>query len=95
VIGRYPEYLKLAEKLGSRRFSVPKETWERMTPDERWAANQRFLDRAIARQDEFVLATPVTPAIPLRSSYRRELEYLLSKGYRFSSDQTRLLPAGL
>lgn len=45
VLGHYPEYLQA----GGRTFSVPTDVWDAMSPEEQWAANQKFLDRAIAR----------------------------------------------
>jgi hypothetical protein len=65
-----------------------------MSPAERWAANQKFLDRAIARGDEFVLATPLSQ-MRIPSSFHDEVRYLLSKGYRLSDDASRLMPPGL
>jgi RHS repeat-associated protein len=93
VLGHYPEYLQLGEKIGGRTFNVPTRIWEGMSPAEQWAANQKFLDRAIARGDTIRLATPASQARE-GSFYERELQYLTSKGYRLSSDGTRLIPGG-
>lgn len=90
VLGHYPEYLVKAEQLASRRFSVPKEFRARMLPDERWAANARFLDRLIGRGDDVVLATPLDRVRP-GSTLEREIEYLLGRGYVISEDGWRLL----
>ncbi len=49
VLGKYPDYINLADDLVARRFNVPDWVWNGMSDAERWAANQRFLDRAIAR----------------------------------------------
>jgi hypothetical protein len=62
-----------------------------MTPAEQWAANQRFLDRTIARGDDIVLSTPAREAKP-GSFFARELEYLAGKGYTVGPDGLRLLP---
>jgi hypothetical protein len=64
-----------------------------MSDAERWAANQRFLDRAIARGSEIRLASPVTPS-NLTGYYAREIEYLVKQGYRISGDGLRMLPPG-
>jgi RHS repeat-associated protein len=58
VLGKYPEYKQVGEETGSRIFDVPSDAWNAMTTEEQWAANQRFLDRAIARGSEIRLATP-------------------------------------
>lgn len=60
-----------------------------MSPDEQWEANERFLDRTIARGDDIRLATRFRKARP-GSVYRRELDYLVSKGYRPNRLGTRL-----
>lgn len=91
VIGHCPDYLKRAEEPGARRFNAPEAVWNRMTEAERWAANQKLLDRAIRRGDAFELATPldrVRPGIYLE----REIGYLLEQGYRVAPDGSRLLP---
>jgi len=91
VLGHNPAYVQLAEELGARRLNVPTDVWQKMTPAEQWAANQRFLDRAIRRGDDIVLATPARQARP-GSFFARELEYLASKGYTVSPDGLRLVP---
>jgi hypothetical protein len=61
-----------------------------MSEAERWAANEKFLDRMMTRGDEVILATPLDMVRP-GSYFARELEYLGSKGYVPSADGTRLL----
>jgi len=74
-------YKKVAEHVGANRFYVPPQHWNKMTPTQQWTANQKFLDRAIARNDRFRLSTrPHLP--PARSGYQRELAYLRSRGYK-------------
>jgi RHS repeat-associated protein len=93
VLGHYPEYLQTAEQVGGRTFNVPEEVWNAMSPEEQWAANQRFLDRAIARGSDFELATPAEAARE-GSFYERELQYLTSKGYSVGPDGTTMIPPG-
>ena len=90
VLGHFPEYLEKAKELGANRFSIPTSAWEQMSTTARWAANQKFLDRAIARGDEFILATPANLA-RAGSYFAQELEYLASKGYSLSADGLRML----
>lgn len=73
VIGSYPQYTQLAQKMGANYFSMPAEEWAQMTPAEQWAANQAFLDDAIARGDTFVFSNDFAPA---GSFYEQELQYL-------------------
>ncbi len=91
VLGKFPDYLKVADKLGARRFNVPGEVWNKMTKAEQWAANQKFLDRAIARGDEFVLSNPVKSISDVSGSLRKELEYLIERGYRLNKSGTRMI----
>ena len=64
-----------------------------MSDAERWGANLKFLDRAIARGDEFILATKASAA-RAGSYFAREVEYLASKGYRVAEDGWRLIAPG-
>ena len=80
----------MADRLGARRLDVPEAAWARMSPDEQWAVNQRFLDRTIARGDDIRLATRVNRVRP-GSVYELELEYLISKGFTPNRRGTRLL----
>ncbi|WMJ23169.1 hypothetical protein RBG61_00495 [Paludicola sp. MB14-C6] len=90
VIGHYPEYVELSKKLNTKPFSVPDNIWNKMTSDEQWAANQKFLDRAISKGTEFNLATPIDKVRP-ESYLQKEIEYLMSQGYKLSSDGTKLI----
>ena len=85
------DYVRRADELGARKFDIPEAVWDRMTDAERWAANRKFLDRAIRRGDEFELATPLDKVKP-GSYLEREIGYLVEKGYRVSPDGSKLLP---
>ena len=61
-----------------------------MTDEERWGANQRFLDEGIESGDDFILVTPAGRAKPPRYFYK-ELQYLASRGYWPTDDQLRLV----
>jgi RHS repeat-associated protein len=93
VLGHKGQYVERALELGGRYLNVPTAFWERMSEAEKWAANERFLDRAIARGDEFILATQAGAA-RANSFFARELEYLASKGYRVAEDGLRLIGPG-
>jgi hypothetical protein len=59
VIGRYPIYLRQAERLKgkvSNIFNIPQDKWAAMTPDQRWAFNKEFLDVAIVADEQIILA---------------------------------------
>jgi RHS repeat-associated protein len=91
VLGKFPDYLKLADEVGARRFNVPAEVWNKMSKAEQWAANRKFLDRAIARGDDFVLSNPVKSISDMSGSLRRELEYLIERGFRLNESGTRMI----
>ena len=67
-------------------FEVPPEVWKKMSEAERWAANQKFLDRAIERGTKFILSTKFNLKSIKKGTFERELEYLISKGYTPSKD---------
>jgi RHS repeat-associated protein len=90
VLGHYPEYINLSKEMGAKAFNIPTSVWNKMSPAEQWAANQKFLDRAIAKGAEFVLATPLS-AIRKGTFYEKEIQYLMSKGYKLSSDGYKLI----
>jgi RHS repeat-associated protein len=90
-LGHFPGYLQHAAENGNRAFDVPPHIWDAMSPEEQWAANQKFLDRAIERGSTIQLATPL---LRQDSSYARELQYLTSKGYTISPNGTTMLPPG-
>jgi RHS repeat-associated protein len=94
VLGRYPQYVELSDKLGAHRFDLRTEVWERMTETERQAANFRTLDRAVARRARIVLTDAPRKARP-GSQYEDELIYLYLKGYRPNAAGTELLPGDM
>ena len=91
VLGSYPEYVKLSDDLNARRFEIPLDVWEKMTDAERWAANQKFLDRTINKGDVVTLSNDARKA-KAGSYFEKEIEYLKSKGYSVSEDGFRLTP---
>lgn len=52
---------------------------------EQWAANVRFLDASIARGDSFILSNSAFAA-KQGTAFYKEIQYLLSNGYKISSD---------
>ena len=63
----------------------------RLSPEEKWEFNKQFLDNAIAKGTTFYLANKWIEA-PVGSYFRRELEYLFSKGYTLSVYENYLIP---
>jgi hypothetical protein len=91
VLGKFPDYVNLADDLAARRFSIPTKIWNKMTPAEQWAANRKFLDRMISRGDEIILSNPVKNVSEATGWFGRELNYLVEQGFRLSADGTRMI----
>ena len=62
-----------------------------MTSAQQWEANVKFLDRAIARGDKFLLSNPVKNISETTGYFRKELEYLVEKGYKLIDNGTKLV----
>ena len=75
VIGRYPIYISEGGRLGARTFNIPADQWNAMTPDQQWALNKEFLDKAIAGNEEIRLATP-PEKVPLGLRLGKGIEVL-------------------
>jgi RHS repeat-associated protein len=90
VIGHYPEYVTLAEKTGAKFLHVPERIWDAMSETQKWLANKKFLDRAIAQKATFLLST-LPDQIRRGSIFEKEVKYLLKSGYRWSVDRTMLI----
>jgi hypothetical protein len=90
VLGHYPEYLLEAKRRDAQCFDMQMDEWSRMTEAERWEANRQFLDETIANDCEIVLATHLHLLKP-GSYFEKEPEYLASKGYQPSVDQSGLV----
>ncbi len=94
VIGKVGQYEPLAEELGANYFKVSNEVWNSLDREGRWALNRAFLDEAVKRGDEFILATPLSGLDELNTMvgfYGDELRYLNNvHGYNLSADGTRM-----
>jgi RHS repeat-associated protein len=91
VIGSYPEYVAKAKDVSARFFQVPTNIWNQMSSAEQWAANQKFLDRAINQGAHFVLESSKKVA-EYGPYLQKEIEYLLEHGYKFVESGTKLIP---
>ncbi len=91
VLGKYPDYLNIASELGANKFQIPAKIWNSMSAAEQWAANMKFLDRAIGRGDVIVLSNRVTDINKVSGAFRQELDYLINRGYRLSSDGLKMV----
>ena len=49
VLGKFPAYLELAQKIGANVFNIQKDLWNTLTKEEQWNLNVKFLDDAVAR----------------------------------------------
>ena len=91
VLGKFPDYLNFAEEIGAKRFNIPTKTWNKMTKAEQWAANTKFLNRMIKRGDDVILSNPVKNLNDVSGAFRKELNYLIKKGFRLSKDGRKMI----
>jgi RHS repeat-associated protein len=91
VLGKFPHYLKFAEKIGANRFNIPTKVWETLSAKEAWTANVKFLDRAITRGDDLVLSKKIKDISKVSGQLRKELDYLVEQGYKLSDDGRRMI----
>ena len=93
VIGKFknsPNYLHVAENLRAQAFDVPPSIFAKLSETQQWAANQKFLDRAIARGGDFLLDKPIKDISSASGGLRKELNYLSDKGFKLSPDGWRM-----
>lgn len=90
VIGHFPEYVQLGKKLGARVLNIAPDVWNSLSRSQQWKRNRDFLYRIIKGGGEFILASDPRNARP-GSWFARELEYILSHGYMYTDDFTRLV----
>ncbi len=81
VLGRYPTYLALAQKLGSSVFSIASNVWNKLSAAAQWALNRAFLDKVISSGQKITLSFNAYKA-QKGTYFYKEIEYLLSKGYK-------------
>jgi len=86
VLGKVGHYEKVAQVLKANSFEIPPAAWAKMTTAEKWIANQGFLDTVIERGDEIVFSDPVKNLSDVSGAFRKEIEYLLQKGYKLNDD---------
>ncbi len=91
VLGKYPDYINLAENLGARKFSVPTKFWNRMSASEQWIANQKFLDRTRLRGDNVIVSNPIIDINRVSGAFRNEINYMIDKGYRLNNSGNQLI----
>jgi len=79
VLGRVGSYERLADQLGAKKFTIPRDVWAKMSLPERRSANFRSIDRSIKRGDSFIFSNQPSEAYP-GSGFAAEIQYLRSKG---------------
>ena len=81
VLGKYPLYVQLAEKLGSSIFQIATSVWKSMSASAQWAANKAFLDKIIESGQKITLQTNAYSS-KVTGWFEREIQYLLEHGYK-------------
>jgi RHS repeat-associated protein len=91
VLGKFPDYVNLGEQTGAKIFNISSDVWNRMSAAEQWQANVKFLDDAIANEDKIVLSNPVKNLNDVSGTFRKELDYLIQKGYKLNDEGTQMV----
>ena len=89
VIGKYldtPSYLDVGKHLNKSVLNVPTQLWEKMSPDQKWASTQKFLDSVIANKGDLLFNKSITSITSQSGEFRKELDYVSQKGYLLSQD---------
>jgi RHS repeat-associated protein len=89
VLGKFentPNFQRVGEHLGVKSLNIPRHIYDKMSPAQQWAANQKMLDRAIARGGDFLFDKPIKDINAVTGGLRKELNYLTQQGFRLSSD---------
>jgi hypothetical protein len=82
ILGSFPGYISKANSRGASYFDIGN-AWEKLTPDQQWAANRNFLDKIATRGDRVNISIPKNQ-ISNTSILSREVEYLVEhKGYKW------------
>ena len=82
MIGRYPDYTRLAAQKGWNALDVPDWAYRfaQKLPGGFWQwINRPFIEAAVLRGDRFLISNPTSSAAG--STFELELEYLFQKGY--------------
>jgi RHS repeat-associated protein len=89
VIGKYldtPNYVDVGKHLNKSVLNVPTKLWAKMNPDQKWAANQKFLDSVIAHKGDLLFNKSIKSIASQSGEFRKELNYVSQKGYVLSQD---------
>ena len=90
VLGRYPEYIQMAQNLKSRLFNYPTSTWNQLTLGQQYRLNMEFL-RVAANRGQEILLSANAYAAPANFAFASEIRYLLSRGYRIVDEGWRMI----
>ena len=98
VLGHYknptgPNYIAKAKQNGDSYFDLDTKKWEKLRPEQQWAANKNFLDKISEKGDSIVLSTR-NSKIKKGSSLRREVDYLVNEKNYVWVNQWSLKPRG-
>ena len=92
MLGSYPGYITKANSRGASYFDIG-DTWNTLTPAQRTAANNHFLDVISARGDRVLLSTPKTQ-IQAGTALADEIAYLTGEKRYVWVNQWSLRPGG-
>jgi RHS repeat-associated protein len=86
VIGPRDTYRQFAKQIGAKFLDVTNEEWS-------WRENLKFLVEVVKRGDDVIFAGKFNPnLLDPNSTLAREIKYLISSGYHWTSDYSKLVP---
>jgi hypothetical protein len=88
VLGKFPNYTWVASQIGGSKFQMAALAWKSSSSTERTVANFKAIDRAVASGKRIILASDPNKAT---GAYKKEIDYLKSKGYRISGDGLEMI----
>jgi RHS repeat-associated protein len=93
VLGRHPEYIKVAKELGAKTLNVGVSAakFKNMDPTRQEELMRGALERAIKNGDRILLASPREK---VGGWFQRELEWAAKMGWEPNDDFTELIPKG-
>jgi len=84
VIGPRDVYREFAKKIGAHFLDVVDKDWS-------WAKNLEFLKGVVKRGDDVIFAGKFNPDTLRPSALKDEIDYLISQGYKWTSDFTKMV----
>ncbi|HCR37824.1 MAG TPA: hypothetical protein DIU37_06700 [Opitutae bacterium] len=87
VLGKYPDYIKLAKSLEEKEISLdyfylPSREWDSLSRNDRWKRNKDFISEKIRNSKcVIIISNYISSLDEVDGQLRDELDYLVELGY--------------